>query len=638
VTGPPPPVRVLVVEDEDSHAELIVRGLEAAGRFAPVVARTLAEAGAAVAAAAPAVVLADWKLPDGSGIDLLPPDGAFPLVVMTSHGNEALAVEMIRTGALDYVVKSDQLFESAAELVDRSLRVWDHVVERRKAERALRESEARTAGIVSTAADAILTTDELGTIETANPATGRMFGYTAAELVGRNVDLLIPELHRSAAGEFLCRELAAGESGVVGAPREVAARRKDGTAVPVRLSVGVMDLGGRRVFAGILHDLTALKRVERQFHQAQKMEAVGQLAGGVAHDFNNLLTVILGYGSLLQGAVPRGDPKRAMVDEIVATAERAAGLTRQLLAVSRKPGADPVVLDPNRVLADLTRLVDRLLGPGVTLVTELDPGAGHVRIDPTHLEQVLLNLAVNARDAIVPSAGAIRVATARVRLDADSAELPAGFRPGEYVRLSVSDTGCGMSDEVKAHVFEPFFTTKEPGKGTGLGLATVFGVVRHAGGFVTVDSAVGKGSTFAVYLPRVASAAVAGGPADPRFVPPGTETVLLADDDPGVQRLARLALESAGYTVLLADDGQAAVELIDRHPGRVGLVLTDLVMPRLGGLGVVARARVKWPGVPALVMSGYPDIPAGAHAVAVLRKPFTPAGLARKVREVLDQK
>src|SRR5205085_5532089 len=275
-------------------------------------------------------------------------------------------------------------------------------------------------------------------------------------------------------------------------------------------------------------------------------------------------------------------------------------------------------------------------GAGVALVTELDPGAGHVRIDPTHLEQILLNLAVNARDAILPSAGTIRVATARVRLEPDAPELPAGQPAGDYVRLSVSDTGCGMTEEVKARIFEPFFTTKGPGKGTGLGLATVFGVVRHAGGFVAVDSAPGRGGTFAVYLPRVASGAGGNGPADARFVPPGSETVLLADDDAGVRRLARLALESAGYTVLTADDGQAAAELIDRHPGRVGLVLTDLVMPRLGGLGVVARARRKWPGVPAVVMSGYPDIPAGEPAVAVLRKPFTPAALARKVREVLD--
>ena len=299
----------------------------------------------------------------------------------------------------------------------------------------------------------------------------------------------------------------------VGGPREVLGHRKDGTVVPVRLSVGEMDLGGRRVFAAILHDLSALKRVEEQFHQAQKMEAVGQLAGGVAHDFNNLLTVILGYGSLLQGMVSPADPKRPMLDEIVSTAERAAGLTRQLLAISRKPGSDPVVLDPNRVLADLTRLVHRLLGAGVALVTELDPGAGHVRIDPTHLEQILLNLAVNARDAILPSAGTIRVATARVRLEPDAAELPAGQPAGDYVRLTVSDTGCGMTDEVKARIFEPFFTTKGPGKGTGLGLATVFGVVRHAGGFVAVDSAPGRGSTFAVYLPRVASGSGGGGPA-----------------------------------------------------------------------------------------------------------------------------
>ncbi|MBY0514511.1 MAG: response regulator, partial [Gemmataceae bacterium] len=580
---------------------------------------TLAPARAAIAAAAPDLVPADWRLPDGRGIDLLPPDGVFPVVVMTSFGNEAVAVEMIRAGAVDYLVKSDQLFEHAPGLIDRALRTWEHVVGRRDAERALLESEARTAGIVDTAADAIVTADADGTIETVNPATERTFGYPAADLIGRNVDVLLPE------------PLAPGK------PREVVARRRDGSTLAARLTVGVMDLGGRRVYAGILHDLTAFKRVERQFHQAQKMEAIGQLAGGVAHDFNNLLTVIMGYGSLLQGMLPEWDPKRPMLDEIVATADRAAGLTRQLLAVSRAPAADPVVLDPNRVVGDLTRMLQRLMNPGVHLETVLDPAARYVRVDPSHLEQVLLVLAVNARDAIHPGSGTVRVATALASLWAGSPALPAGRAPGEYVVLTVADTGVGMTDDVKARVFEPFFTTKEPGKGTGLGLATVFGVVRHAGGFVTVDSAPCRGSTFAVHLPRVVSEEADALPPDARFVPPGTETVLLADDDPAVQKLARMALESAGYVVLTADDGVEAVEVADRHAPRLDLIVTDLVMPRLGGLGVVTRVRQKRPGLPAVVVSGYPDISAAEEGVHVMRKPFTPAALARKVRDVLDQ-
>jgi PAS domain S-box-containing protein len=638
VNPPPDPIRVLILEDEDGHAELMARSLEATDRFEIRVAPTLAAARTAIVAAAPDLALADWQLPDGHGSDILPPDGSFPVVILTSHGNEAIAVEMIKAGALDYVVKSEQLFDAAPDLVDRSLRTWTHVVERRKAERALRESEARTAGIVNTAVDAIVTIDELGTVETANPAAERMFGYPAAELIGRNVSVLLPDPDRTGHDGSLAQFRAAGEARLIGKPREVIARRKDGATFPVRLSVGVMELDGRRVYAGILHDLTAFKRVEQQFHQAQKMEAIGQLAGGVAHDFNNLLTVIMGYGSMLQGMLPEVDPKRAMLDEIVSTADRAAGLTRQLLAVSRAPSADPVVLDPNKVITDLTRMLRRLIGSSVVLHTELLPSARHVRIDPSHLEQVVMNLTLNARDAIVPNPGSVRILTGLAMLPAGSAELPAGLPPGEYVTLSVVDTGCGMTEEVKVRIFEPFFTTKEPGKGTGLGLATVFGVVKHAGGFVTVDTALALGSSFAVYLPRVMSASASGSRIDLRFVPPGTETVLLADDDPGVQKLGRLALESAGYTVVTANDGLEAAELAERFPGVIDVVVTDMVMPRLGGLGVVARARRRWPGLPALVVSGYPEIPADAPRVQVLRKPFTPAALARKVREVLDGK
>ena len=632
------PTRVLIVEDEEGHAELVVRSLQDAGRFEVRVARTLAAARTAIAAAAPDLALVDWKLPDGHGIALLPPDGAFPVVVMTSHGNEALAVETIKAGALDYVVKSQQLFEAAPELVDRSLRTWTHVVERRKVEWALRESEARTAGIVNTAADAIVTSDEFGTIETVNPATERMFGYPAAELIGGSIAVLMGATDRAAHAGNLARYRATGEPHIIGHPREVIGQRKDGSTFPARLSVDVMELGRRKVFAGILHDLTAFKAIERQFHQSQKMEAVGQLAGGVAHDFNNLLTVIMGYSSLLQGMIPEGDPMRPMLDEIVGTADRAAALTRQLLAVSRSPGGEPAVLDPNRVVADLTRMLRRLIGSSVTLHTELQPAARHVRIDPSHLEQVVMNLCLNARDAVGPNPGVVRIRTGQAALPAGSLALPTGHAPGDYVVLTVEDTGGGMTAEVKARIFEPFYTTKAPGKGTGLGLATVFNVVKEAGGFIAVDSMPGAGSTFDVYLPRVATVPSQAGLPDPRFVPPGNETVLLADDDPGVQTLVKMALESAGYTVLAANDGQAAAELAEGFGGVIDLVVTDLVMPRLGGLGLVTRVRRLWPGLPALVVSGYPELPADAPSVQVLRKPFTPAVLARKVREVLDAK
>jgi signal transduction histidine kinase len=384
-----------------------------------------------------------------------------------------------------------------------------------------------------------------------------------------------------------------------------------------------------------------LSQAQDQLRQAQKMEAVGRLAGGVAHDFNNLLTAITGYSDLLMSDLAEGDPRRADLEQIKHAADRAAGLTRQLLAFSRRQVLQPRVLDLNVVITDVEKMLRRVIGEDIDLVTIPGSALGRVKADPGQLDQVILNLAVNARDAM-PEGGKLTIETANVELDGAYALRHIAVRPGPYVMLAVSDTGCGMDAEILARLFEPFFTTKEVGKGTGLGLATVYGIVTQSGGSISVYSEPGRGTTFKMYLPRVKEAVetrvVVASPDTPVR---GSETILVVEDEEAVRSLARLVLERKGYTVLEARHGTEALRVSERHEGPIALVLTDLVMPGLGGRELAGRLATVRPDTKVLYMSGYTDnaivhqgvLDAGA---AFLSKPFTPDALARKVREVLD--
>jgi nitrogen-specific signal transduction histidine kinase len=403
--------------------------------------------------------------------------------------------------------------------------------------------------------------------------------------------------------------------------------------------VAARDEAGRpaRVYAVII-DLSERKRLEEQFRQAQKMEAVGRLAGGIAHDFNNLLTVINGYGQMLLARLDKADPAREQIQEMTAAGERAAGLTAQLLAFSRKAVVEPRVLNLNEVVTHSASLLRRLIGEDVQLATALAPDLSPVRADPTQVEQVLLNLAVNAKDAM-PDGGKLTIETQSVRLREQNPAYP-DLAPGQYVQLAVSDTGHGMTDEVKARLFEPFFTTKEAGKGTGLGLAVVHGAVRQSGGRVDVYSEVGVGTTFKILLPA-AEAAVPSSK-ELRLEPRGGETILLVEDEPAVRRLARLSLEAHGYTVLEAGNGPEAIRVAEGHAGPIDLMVTDVVMPGMGGRQVAEQLRVSRPGLKVLYVSGYTDDAVVRHGIvaandAFLQKPFTPLALARKVRSVLDR-
>jgi len=390
-------------------------------------------------------------------------------------------------------------------------------------------------------------------------------------------------------------------------------------------------------------DITERKQLEEQFHQAQKMEAVGRLAGGVAHDFNNLLTAILGSADLVLDSLTAGVPEREEVEEIRKAAVRAADLTRQLLAFSRQQVIAPTVLNPNGVVANMDKLLRRLLGEDVELRTVLAPDLAAVKADPSQLEQIVLNLAVNARDAM-PNGGKLTIETQNVELDQEYVRGHLSAQPGPYVMLAVSDTGVGMDAATQSRIFEPFFTTKEQGKGTGLGLATTYGIVKQSGGWIWVYSEPGHGTSFKIYLPRVAEAAA---PAAPSPVPPlsvrGSETVLLVEDDEMIRKLVQKVLKANGYAVLVAASGRDAERVAEQHEGPIDLLMTDVVMPGLSGREVARRLSAARTGIRVLYLSGYTDDAIVHHGVldpgvAFLQKPFTPAVLGRKVREVLDAK
>jgi PAS domain S-box-containing protein len=523
----------------------------------------------------------------------------------------------------------------AARVVQCNIR---DITERNRAEEALRFRDraigAATQGLMI--ADAARPDRPLVYV---SPGFERLTGYASDEVLARNCRMLQGADTDPAAVARLREALAAGESCTV----ELLNYRKDGTTFWNELSISpVRDGAGRLThFVGVQVDVTARRGLEEQFRQAQKMEAVGRLAGGIAHDFNNLLTIINGYSDLLVQRLPPDDPARELVAEIRKAGERSAGLTRQLLAFSRQQILAPRVLDLNAMVADTEKMLRRLIGEDVRLVTALDPDPWAVRADPGQIEQVLMNLALNARDAM-PTGGRLTIETRNVDLDETYTRTHADARPGPHVLLSVADDGSGMAAEVRARIFEPFFTTKGPGKGTGLGLATVYGIVKQSGGHVAVYSELGLGTTFKVYLPRAEPAAGGVKPRSGLAPPPGgTETVLLAEDEAGVRDLIRRVLADRGYAVLAADDGAAAVRLAAGHRGPIHLLITDVVMPDVGGRAVAERVAERHPAVRVLFVSGYTDDAIIRHGVLrdgvnFLQKPFSPLALAFKVREVLD--
>jgi PAS domain S-box-containing protein len=510
------------------------------------------------------------------------------------------------------------------------------VTERQRTEQA----RAQLATILEATTDFVGTADIEGRLVYLNQAGRRMVGIGPAEDIrGLTIPALYPEHERPRLlSEVIPTVLREGAwSG------EAVFQHSDGREIPVLISTlaNQATADSPLLLSAIARDLTEYKRLEHQFRLAQKMEAVGRLAGGIAHDFNNVLTAITGYTELLLEGAEAGDPRRGDLEEIRTAAQRAAGLTRQLLAFSRQQVLEPRVFDLNEVVAGMDKMLRPILGEDVELTTSLAADLGRAKADPGQIEQVILNLAVNARDAM-PRGGKLTVETANVELDDAYAREHVSIVPGRYVMLAVSDTGMGMDAETKARIFEPFFTTKVVGKGTGLGLATAYGIVKQSGGNVWVYSEPGKGATFKVYLPRVDAPvegpAVTAAPTRPVE---GTETILVTEDNESVRRLVGTVLKGHGYTVLEAAEPAEALALAERHGGPVALLVTDVVMPGMSGRELARQLEAARPDLRVLYTSGYTDDAVVSHGVleagvAFLQKPFTPADLLRKVRAALE--
>jgi two-component system, cell cycle sensor histidine kinase and response regulator CckA len=516
------------------------------------------------------------------------------------------------------------------------------ISDRRKAERELKESEEQYRklsrefqALLDAIPDDIVSLSPDMKIRWVNRVTSETLGKETSDLVGNCC-------HSFWYGRSEpCEECPAQESLRSGKLESGIVRSPDGRTFELR-SVPIRDKNGTVVSVVELgRDITEMKRMEERLLQSHKMEAVGRLAGGVAHDFNNLLTVIMGYAEHLLSRLGEDDPHRKEVEEIRKAGNRAAALTGQLLAFSRRQVLQPEVLDLNRVVQELETMLRRLIGENMDLATSLDAGHGNVKVDPGQIEQVVVNLVVNARDAM-PGGGKVMIRTTNVILDGEAALGEETVPSGSYVLLEISDTGCGMDPSTIAQIFDPFFTTKEKGKGTGLGLATVYGIVRQSGGHILVSSESGKGTTFHIYFPRIEESS-----AEPKRVPEctpatgGQETVLLVEDSEELRELVREILERNGYNVLEASQGSDAILVCSGHEGAIHLILTDVVMPGMSGRELCTRLTPLYPGVKVIYMSGYTDDTIGNHGVlepgtVFIQKPFSPNALERKVREVLD--
>jgi two-component system cell cycle sensor histidine kinase/response regulator CckA len=637
-------LRVLLVEHEPTDVELCTAALRGAGYALQIdVVATPENYVHQLDARTYDVVLSDFNIPGWSGMDalrLLRDAGhETPFLLVTGALGEEVAVSCIQQGVSDYILK-DRLAR-LPYAIDRAIGEQRLRQERNRSGLALRKSEERYREMVENAIYGIYRETVHGRFLQVNPALVRMLGYESSkELMDLSAlaayrypkdreRLLLEEYHRT--GRV---------SGV-----EVEWKRKDGLPILVRLSGrGVPNAAGDlQELEIIVEDVTERRALEKQLHQVRKFEAIGQLAGGIAHDFNNVIGAMMGWAELGSEQAPSDSRISEYFKKIRTQAGRAAGLTRQLLAFARRQILEPQDVQLNSVVTDVLSLLEKVIGKDVEIRTSLAAELSAVRADSSQIEQVLMNLCLNARDAM-PNGGCLTIETRNTNLDEDACRRTPGLSPGRHAELIVSDDGIGMDAKTREHIFEPFFTTKEPGKGTGLGLATVFGIIRQHGGFVSVDSEPNRGTAFRIYLPVVKSSV---GAAQPNFKPEetalrgGKETLLVADDHEGIREMVRSALEGCGYRVLLATNGEEAIRIFEGHSSEIGLAVLDMVMPRVGGLEAARRMQQIRPDLPVIFTTGYSSdnevltrvIEAGG---AVVEKPFDPRKLARRVRECLD--
>jgi PAS domain S-box-containing protein len=636
--------RILIAEDEGVLAEELRDHLEALGHEVVDVVDSGPEAVTAAMLKAPDLVLMDIRLRGAvDGIESaaqIRDRCGIPTIYLTAHSDEATVDRAKQTNPLGYLIKPVGVSE---------LRITvEMALYRVELERRLRESESHFETTLNSIGDAVIASDADGRVMFLNPVAEALTKWTCKDAIGQPLERVF-QLRDAKTG--LTRDCpvrrALDEGRIVHLPDETLLVAKDGSVTPVGDSAApIRDAFQVRGAVVVFRDLTEaistaerIKRAEEEERQAQKMEVVGRLAGGLAHDINNLMAIVIGFGKLALDRLPTADPVRHMVLQMKMAGDSAAALTRQLLAFSRKQVVVPKPIDLNEVIADADPMLRRLIGPDIVLRTRLQPDLGFVLADRGQIEQVVMNLAANARDAL-PRGGEIVIATAAIRLDA-AAGAPNQIPPGDYVVLSVSDDGDGMDALTRNKLFEPFFTTKEVGQGTGLGLATVYGIVQQTRGHIAVESELGQGSQFTIYLPSLGSRRESPTTNATTEARGGAETILLVEDHYGVREMTRAVLQTSGYRVLDAGDGLEALSLCEREQGPIDLLLTDAIMPITSGREVAERAMAMRPSIRVLFMSGFTEDEVlrkqfAAGRIAFIQKPFETDELIAKVRQVLD--
>jgi len=640
--------RILVAEDESLIAEALRNTLEKMGLIVTGVVASGEDAIARAEETSPDLVLMDIRL--RGNLDGIEAAGTIhdrfdiPVIYLTAHSDDATVNRAKRTGPFGYLLKP---FSGRELRVTVEMALQKHAMELR-----LRESEERYATTLTSIGDGVIATDTEGRVTFMNPVAEALTRWRREDALGlplEKIFKIVDAVTRAIPESPVAKALREGAVATIGDRTILIA--KDLAEIPIDDTVACIRDAQRRVCGAVLvfRDISerrqaeeSLRKAEEQLRQARRIEAIGRLAGGVAHDINNLMTIVIGYGEMLLAQLPPDSPVLEQVKAMKEAGDRATSITRQLLAFSRKQVLMPTVVSLNGVVSDMEQMLRRVIGEDVEIACHLEPELGRVNVDRSQMEQVIMNLAINARDAM-PQGGKLTLQTRNAFLDEQYAQGAPEVQPGRYVMLAVTDTGSGMDAYTKAHLFEPFFTTKDLGRGTGLGLATVYGVVKQSGGYIYVYSEPGHGTTFKVYLPEVMAPESPRASSESAGLAAGTETVLLVEDDDHVRAFSRLMLQTSGYTVLEAADGAEAIQLCEHDPRPIDLLLTDAIMPRISGRVLAERMIHSRPGIKVLFMSGHTEdhvLRTGVLAaeMAFIQKPFTGSELTRKVREVLDSR